>query len=337
MSVLRRPSWYSDYACLSNACRVLRRSGDRLVLAVGDGDPGPAIRALPWDEVVEVESATNSASFLKCLDHALVTADSNDQIYMVEQDYLHTELANELLDDGFLVRPSGYVGLFDDPLYYWRSSDTPRIPSSSRLFAGAARHWRSAPSTTMTFAGPAWLFADDYSVVSRYLSANTIPPDSVIWKELIAAGRELIVCVPGGATHVETSALTPYVDWRAIAEAEPPARDQLPSDWRDELCAVTSVVSTDSAISLAKSVFGRHGVLVETLDVRTIFGRTPRWVVLSADEKEAFDDVVRNRGSAVVGVFVVGDRVSYKGRWYSGRDWFISDYAEAMRARRADK
>lgn len=328
-SVLRRPVWYSELACLRNACRYLRRNGSRLTLAVSDGEPDQAILGLPWDSVVYLDATSNSAAFLLGLNRALADAEASDEIYMVEQDYLHLPNALDLLDDGATIRPSSYVGLFDDPLYYWRSADTPMPPASSRIFAGAIGHWRTAPSTTMSFAGAAWLFADDMSVFERHLGSSQIPPDRSVWSDLLSKGRELIVCLPSAATHVETTALAPYVNWRSFSIAEGSTELHVSSSWQEHLCQVSSVLVTPSAAPHVSSVLGLSGVSVRLVSDAEVFGRRPVWVVVTAEEKESFDSLVRDRGSAVVGLLVVGDRLSYRGRWYSGRDWFFDDFREA--------
>lgn len=329
-SVLRRPSWYTDTACLHNAAAVLSGPNSDLTL-LADGDPPGSVGDLPWDSVVRLPNGTNSQSFLRSLDFALESCNPADTLYLVEQDYLHVQEARAVLTDGVALNPDGYVTLFDDPLYYWPSTDVAPVSAETRLVVGTTRHWRTAPSTTMTFAAPTWVLSEDYALIDQLMVGTVKPPDRMLWREISRKGRTLLSSVPGAATHVETTALAPLMDWRALASIDhQPVRLPTHGHWREVLAAVSEVAVGAAVPASALDCLDHLGVKISPLRLQDISARTkPWWALVTTEEKDELDTQTRGRSTALVGVIVCSDIQAYSGRWYSGRDWFLADLVEA--------
>lgn len=329
-NTLRRPSWYCDICCLRNAFLTLSGPDSELSLVV-DGEPSDSIQQLPWDSVIKLQSVTNSESLLRCLDLAFETCGAMDTVYLVEQDYLHVAEALDVMSDGLALNPEGYVTLFDDPLYYWPSSDVTPVPPTTTLMVGTSRHWRTVPSATMTFAAPAWVLGEDRVLIENELADTIKPSDRVLWSKIRSNGRTIIASIPAAATHVETTALAPLVDWRSLAvgtesKTELPQRDL----WLQTLATVSEVAVSNEVPPSAIAHLNDVGVQTIPFNTPDIYTQTaPFWLLITAKEKYKLDAEVRARGTALIGVLVYADPATYSGRWYSGRDWFFADLIDA--------
>lgn len=254
-------------------------------------------------------------------------SDESDNIYLVEQDYLHVDAARDILVDGIALNSDGYVTLFDDPLYYWASADVAPTSQSTRLAVGTIRHWRTVPSTTMTFGCPAWVLAEDVAIFIETLKGTQKPQDRELWRRLSSKGRTLMSCIPGAAVHIETTALSPMTNWRSIGgePVQPP-----PGDVWDPMASVDLVYVESGVSQSVADRIERTGVAVRRFDLSASPEiLEPWWAVVTPEVKEALDARFRARGNALSGVIVVSTEDEYSGRWYSGRDWFLQDLLES--------
>lgn len=335
--LLRRPSWYSDMACAGNALRYLGGDENSLTLIADTPIPN-RLASQGWTAVLEIAASTNSEAFLSSLDLALSRCDEHDAVYFVEQDYLHTPDAKDVLEDGLVLNPEGYVTLFDDPLYYWQPADVASISPATSLYAGLRRHWRTALATTMTFAAPAWVLLEDRDIFQKALVDTVRPPDRSLWAELTSAGRVLVASVPGAASHIETTSLAPFVDWRHLSEIEIDSTGlPSPTAWIDILRSVSAIAVGDGVSAEARERVLELGIHMEPLD-RSRLGvlREPMWALVTAEEKGVLDASIRDASTPIVGVIVCASASEYAGRWFSGRDWLLEDLIEAHQHERIE-
>jgi glycosyltransferase involved in cell wall biosynthesis len=139
----------------------------------------------------------------------IAEANSDELIYVCEDDYLHTPNAiismRHTFDNGF----QGFYAPYDYPDRY-------TIDKSNRceLFAGKHGHLRTIPSATLTIAalGKTWA-----QFKFEILRAGVFADDSWTWKAFIQAGA--LCPVPGHATHLQEHCITPYIDWSAVYES----------------------------------------------------------------------------------------------------------------------
>ena len=86
-----------------------------------------------------------------------------------------------------------------------------------KLYAGNVTHWRSTPSTVMTFAfkkenlNKIKPFITNFKYLGEHLKA---PEDHFMFLEMWQNNITLGTCLPGRSTHLEEECLTPYVDWK---------------------------------------------------------------------------------------------------------------------------
>lgn len=155
---------------------------------------------------LHINEGSNAGSFRKCLEIAL---ESNfEYIYFCENDYLHKKGAEKVLLEGLQIAP--IVTLYDHPDKYTE----PQNVISSKLYVGNSTHWRTTPSTTMTFAINKHILVKLQNVIYKYVQGEH-PYDHYMFLELTKY-VELISCIPGYSTHIETNFLSPLTNWNKI-------------------------------------------------------------------------------------------------------------------------
>ena len=157
----------------------------------------------------EIESTSyttsrgNSNSYQQCLDFANKNIDDADLIYFVEDDYYHKPNWTKILYDGYLISHSSTIfSLYDHPDRYTRNDDI----GPKDIFAGNFCHWRSAESTTCTWAikpdgyKDIYLEAKKFSIADRDFFRNGITQSKYF----------LITPIPAMSTHLHLPYISPY-------------------------------------------------------------------------------------------------------------------------------
>lgn len=171
-----------------------------------------------------------------------------DFLYLLEDDYLHLPGSRTALLEGLNI--ADYVTLYDHPDQYQRDGKGMNpfvhddMPKSS-IFVTASTHWRSAVSTTMTFAARIQTLLEDGQIFLRFLNED-LPADYGIFAVLTGQDdifearrlaqtnrggmaflimenflferrkRLLISPMPSFATHAELNFLAPLIDWTRV-------------------------------------------------------------------------------------------------------------------------
>ncbi len=169
---------------------------------------------LPKERIVQLNYGSGGITFLHA---ALMVKDSSvsddTMIYFVEDDYIHTDGSLQKILQGLSLSGVDYVTGYDHPDKYMQP-----IQSSleSKLYMTATCHWRTTPSTTMTFATTARTVRADYSLYETYCKTG-YPYDNEMFHALRATrGRTLISAIPGFCTHAEIAWLSPHVHWQDV-------------------------------------------------------------------------------------------------------------------------
>ncbi|HQE12309.1 MAG TPA: hypothetical protein PLQ78_06150 [Flavipsychrobacter sp.] len=236
----------SKYSCLTNA---IKEFGNHNFYIIADNCNEATISFI-CSQGIEYEETSlgNSGSFLFLLNKILQERKDQDQIYLLEDDYLHRQGAKEVLEEGLSI--AHYVTLYDHPDKYWSAKDkgNPFNGSTlqkSRIYVGNKVHWREANSTTMTFACTVATLKSDAAIWKRHCRGK-LPRDFCAFIEITQRGifgapvfsflprhvvalaflfkrtfsfrkpKRLISSIPAYATHAETKWLSPIVDWEGI-------------------------------------------------------------------------------------------------------------------------
>ena len=139
----------------------------------------------------------------------------DDNLYLVEDDYMHIGDCNLLLDEG--LNHSDYVTLYDHPDKYiqckYPNPEIIDIGEQTTLFRTDSIHWKYTNSTTGTFACKKKTLKEDYNVWIQ--SYNDCPIgwwDYLALKQLrLSKNRRIASSIPGKSSHMCSSQmLSPF-------------------------------------------------------------------------------------------------------------------------------
>jgi len=217
-----KPEYINNKNCLINAYERFRAHdfiiiGDNLSNETRDMVSAVA----PGAKFIPVSIGHGAGTFNLALDYALKSNLSDDEIiYFLENDYLHTTHAAELIQEGIILG-AHYVTGYDHPDKY--------IPGNqggnkfieqdggelTKIYLTKNSHWKITNSTTMTFASKVKTLREDEPVLRKF-TQGTHPFDFEMFLELRSKGRILISSIPGFSTHGETQWLAPLIKWNRI-------------------------------------------------------------------------------------------------------------------------
>ena len=142
--------------------------------------------------------------------------DDDDIIYLVEDDYLHKPGWIDVMLEGFNYIGADYYTLYDHPDKYY----LPMYENlQSKIIATKSVHWRTTPSTCNTYAAKWKTFKKhwDKHHIHWCKPENTHDGyDHTKFLKLWEDGSNLVSCIPGYSTHVETNMLSPTIKWEKI-------------------------------------------------------------------------------------------------------------------------
>lgn len=239
--------------CLKNYINVF---GKEELTVFADNCTAETIAALKELQVtvINLNGLGNAQSFLSVLDYAIKNFSDEDNIYFLEDDYLHLSGAKEILLEGLQI--ADYVTLYDSPDKYVsfdKGGPNHYVIDNgefSKVLLTKNSHWKITGSTTMTFASKVKNLKDDYKEWSFYQTQDYLAFQrianfplklstglQVLKNKLSNASsfkhrlkiiyqyckniwlgkkRILIVSIPGRATHTEVEYLSPLTNWGEV-------------------------------------------------------------------------------------------------------------------------
>jgi hypothetical protein len=164
---------------------------------------------------ISEKGGSGAQAFVNLLNHVIKQDyNDNDIIYFLEDDYLHKPGWVDVLIDGFNYIEADYYTLYDHPNKYYPEL-VDKFPA--HLFVSPTAHWRTAISTTNTYACRFKTLKKHFDIHIQYcdLVAKWVK-DHDKFTHLWNIRSNLISCVPGYSTHVEENMLSPVIDWSQI-------------------------------------------------------------------------------------------------------------------------
>ena len=161
-------------------------------------------------------SLNNAGSFICCLDYAIHHFSDNEKVYFAEDDYIYTEEAPNIIEEGLEI--AQYSSGYDHPDKYINHNEEGGNPfvknggELTRVILSKSRHWKVTNSCCMTFASTVQILKQDHNIFKKHCSTNH-PYDFNIFCDLYKKGRRLVSCIPAVSTHGETQWLSKFVDW----------------------------------------------------------------------------------------------------------------------------
>lgn len=216
-----RPKHFSKINCLNNFLDVFRFN-DRPkgisvnIIPVHDGPVGRLYDAFQeYDIPIEkINVNSNAKSLEACLDLASGLP-VTDIIYFLEDDYLHTDDAVPVLVEGFRVaeqfNKSNIISPYLHTDRFVRTDDIDR--GLTHMFLGNLRYWRTAESTTCTWAIKQDTYLNDniYQKALKY-GLN----DREFFRAIRSEGTILFNPLHAASTHCHEPFMSPFVDWSNV-------------------------------------------------------------------------------------------------------------------------
>ena len=211
-----KPEYINNEACLANAVKTFG-SDNFIVIAdnVSEETYLMICKYVKSSSIMKVSVGHGAGTFNLALDKALLL-DDDEIVYFLENDYLHTSDAKEVLEDSFNLNPA-FVSLYDHPDKYLDPArgGNPYCQGGAedtRVYLSKLSHWKITNSTTMTFAAKVKTLKEVEPLLRKH-TQGSYPNDFNMFLELRDNNRILITPIPGKATHGETAWLSPLTDW----------------------------------------------------------------------------------------------------------------------------
>lgn len=214
-----RPPWFSKWKCLNNFLDIFKYADKILgvnieIIAVHDGPRGLLHDFLEFNDISiqKINIGSNAGSLDYCL--KLATNLDTDIIYFLEDDYLHVEYSPHILLDGFDVaktlKKSHIVSLYDHADRYHRVDDIDY--GQTNVLLGSWRHWRTAESTTCTWAVSKETYMNDVYDLANKFSLD----DRGLFRALRTKDTVLFTPITGASTHCHLPFMSPLVEWSKV-------------------------------------------------------------------------------------------------------------------------
>lgn len=209
-----RVNGFSKEACYKNLKKTLNRTTSNLTFLM-DGEPDKHFLNNEDEfKVKNIAGGSQAKSWDSALNYVKEKNFNDEQIiYFVEDDYLHLDNWSEILLDGFGFNVE-HISLYDH-------LDKYKLPLykklQSTIFIGKKCHWRSVPSTTLSFAVKFKNFKKYFNTYKKFNFVNEgKTKDHEMFLELWKNGSNLITPIPGYASHMDLTWLSPITDWEKI-------------------------------------------------------------------------------------------------------------------------
>lgn len=212
-AVKSRPDWFDKEKAFQDLLGTVEMEPSIELTVMFDGDP-TAHFIKDYDvDVVRFDAGSDAASFRKCLQFAASQRGWNDDdiIYFLEDDYIHKPRWPTILWEGFENPDADMVSLYDHKDRYTRNEPPCKVTVTK------SSHWRSATSTTNTFAVKYRVLLEDMDVHLTFALEGIQTGHHRDHEKFVALaqakGRTLFTSIPGYSTHCEKHYLSPIVAW----------------------------------------------------------------------------------------------------------------------------
>jgi len=219
-----KPEYITKINCLKNALKHFKQEDFLLIMDNVSDNLKSEIERVYGGKAHLVQVGHGAGTFNIALDHAIgktgILSVSDDEIiYFLEDDYLHKEGSQRIIEDGFELGMD-YVTLYDHPDKYLNPIEggNPYCEGRAeftRVYLGNNSHFKLTNSSTMTFAAKVKTLKEDEGIMRSWTN-GTHPHDFQMFQEINKKGRRLVSPLPGYSTHGETRWLTPLTNWENI-------------------------------------------------------------------------------------------------------------------------
>lgn len=210
-----RPHWFDYEKCYDNLLRTIHNPNNVRINIVFDGDTDNFIRNKKFDNFFNINAGNDLDSFnqtLKIVKDLSESFDLNDIIYFLENDYLHMNGWDLIVQDFFSSRfKSNYLTLYD---HY----DKYHSQNLSEIIVTDKHHFRTTPSTCGSYLSNVETFLKDFtfhtSIFEFLKNKTSYPLDHAKFLTLQKiTTSKLFSPIPGLSTHCLNNLMSPTIDW----------------------------------------------------------------------------------------------------------------------------
>ena len=205
---------FSKKSCYNNLKETIDKNISNITFLMDGNSEAHFLKNEKEFELVKIDGGSQAKSWASALEHVKNSNFSDEQIiYFIEDDYLHLENWNKVLLEGFELK-SEYISLYDHPDKY-------KLPIyqklQSKILLGKSCHWRTVPSTTLSFAVKFKTFKKHYEIYKKFNSIESgKTKDHEMFLDLWKNGSSLISSIPSYSSHMDLHWLAPTIDWEEV-------------------------------------------------------------------------------------------------------------------------
>ena len=205
-----RPAWYTKRECFYSLC--VHANMPFTVYLEGGCD------WLLQKANVKNVHLDKSESFIYCYRDAILLPEE-DWVYFCEDDYLHVPEAMTKLEHCIEDVKPDLVSLYDHPDRYRDLPEHNLTNGKNDIFVSRDHHWRTVPSTCMTFAASVKCLKENQDLFEEWKHV-----DFELFPRILGLrGGErpkkylMVGAMPSLATHCQLDYTAPVVDWKKYA------------------------------------------------------------------------------------------------------------------------
>lgn len=223
-----RPNYFSREKCFLNLVKTLgnNKEVEHHILFDGDMTGHFLSNYSCLSNLVQLNSGSGAKSFVDSVEFALsLNTNDEDIIYFLEDDYLHRDGWVNALTEGLSIGDSCWVSLYDaKDKYYSKLPDNLKPEYRqyenyiSKITYTPSNHWRTACSTTDTFALKVKNLKKYKDIITKWSKITSYSLDHNRGLELNNIGLTLWTPMPGYSTHMEPAYMSPIIDWKLIQD-----------------------------------------------------------------------------------------------------------------------
>ena len=213
-----RPDWFDYEKCFLNLLNSIQNKDNVKINVIYDGTFDDNFIFNYDVNFILIDAKSDYESFKKTIDLVKTSyIDENDLIYLLENDYLHTQGWDKKVVDFFELETNSYLSLYDHNDKYFESYSGLK----SKIIVTKSSHFRTTPSTCGSFITTKKVLIDDF--LAHYQSPEItkifcdLPVDHAKFLLLEKLKNRFVYSpIPGISTHCLNNLLSPTIKWEEI-------------------------------------------------------------------------------------------------------------------------
>lgn len=208
-----RPEWFCKKKSFKSFWESAQSAGCEVKI-LHDGDDGELLRYIRSITNIiphKIRAKSNLHSLMQTFDMASDAFNNGyDNVYFIEDDYLHTTEAVDVIFKA--VENFKLVTGFDHLDRYIRNDDISFGKEYIAFSTKTNRHWRTAESTTCTWACTKSLWNDYLEDAARKHALE----DRKLFRDLYNNNIRLWTPIPGVSTTIDINTFSPGINWARL-------------------------------------------------------------------------------------------------------------------------